>query len=330
MKPADVFQLSAAYQAVGVLSTAFEHELLHPLIGGHKRSAAEIAKLRDLPDVHVEQLMNCLVALDVVEVQDGSYSLTEGWNTSYQEPGTRAALCDLAESVRRWFSWVPLHVNRAIKESQEEEMFRTGQGLEAYLLGVRDFNEAISDKVVEVLGPYVREARCSSFADVGGGHAGFSLKLLARHPNLRGDVLDLPSTLSISRSMNNGNPLSDRLRFVEADARDLSLAKEQYDLVLVNDLLHSFEQGSKQRIVDNVLKIVRRGGLLAFTKFTHLTRSPGRENAFFSMKLFANTNGTGFLESDEVTVGMLEGHGARLLESFTCGNKSGFIFQAPT
>lgn len=331
MTPADVFQLCADHQTAGALSSAFEHELLRPLLGGRRLSAMEVAEARDLPPVYVEQLLDCLVSLNVVDVGPGGYALTEVWSESLPQEyeRLRAAFADLAVSVRRWFALGPLHHGSASGESQEDEMFRTGRGLEGYLLGVRHFNEAMSDKVADVLGPYIRDAECRRVADVGGGHAAYTLKLLAKHPQLHGDVLDLPSTLAVSRSLNKEHPQRDRLQFVEADARKLPPVVHPYDLVMVNDLLHSFGCEDKEKIVRNVLGIVRSGGLLAFTKFAHEERSPGRDNAFFSLKLFANTNGTGFLESDEATLDMLERHGARVLESFSCGNKSGFVLQAP-
>lgn len=330
MIPADVLKLCADHQATGALSSAFEHDVLRPLLGGRRLCAADIAKARDLPPIYVEQLLDCLVSLEVVDVQSDGYALTEGWRESLSNDHDRlrAAFGNLAVSVRRWFSLGPIHRGSASGESQEDEMFRTGHGLEAYLLGVRHFNETMSDKLAEVLEPFIRDAECRRVADVGGGHAAYTLKLLARHPQLCGDVLDLPSTLAVSRSLNKEHPQRDRLQFIETDARELIPDEQPYDLVMVNDLLHSFGREDKEKIVRNVLGIVRPNGLLVFTKFAHEERSPTRDNAFFSLKLFANTNGTGFLESDEATLDILQRNGARLLQSFSCGNKSGFVLQA--
>ena len=330
MTPSDVLKLCADHQAAGALSSAFEHDVLRPLLGGRRLGAAEIARVRNLPEVYVEQVLDCLVSLEVVDVQADGYALTQGWRESLanDHDRLRAAFGNLAVSVRRWFSLGPIHHGSASGESQEDEMFRTGNGLESYLLGVRHFNESMSDKVADVLEPFIRDAECRRVADIGGGHAAYTLKLLARHPQLRGDVLDLPGTLAVSRSLNKAHPQRDRLEFVDTDARELKPGELPYDLVMVNDLLHSFGREDKEKIVRNVLGIVRRGGLLVFTKFAHEERLPTRDNAFFSLKLFANTNGTGFLESDEATLDMLQRCGARLLQSFSCGNKSGFVLQA--
>lgn len=77
-------------------------------------------------------------------------------------------------------------------------------------------------------------------ADLGGNHGEFSCALLERHPDMRGELLDLPHVAKEAASRISGRGLSGRLRAVPLNLREERLEPEHYDLILASHILYGF------------------------------------------------------------------------------------------
>jgi O-methyltransferase domain len=329
--PANALSIDVDYEGAAVIGAAFESDLFRPLLSGEALSADTIAAMANASASLAEQVLDCLVYLGAAKLNSKRYVLTAVWRRrleSHYDEHRDVALRRLT-AMRKWLSLGQAPRQGSTDESLEDVMFRTGAGLARYLQGVLEFNRPMVACLADELSPYVCGVPEMRAADVGGGHAGYLLELLGRHPQLRGDVIDLPATTAVSQRMNANHPLRDRLAYISADARAPLKARSIYGLAMVNDLLHSFSLADKRRIVSNVVEIVQPGGLLAVTKFTHAAGRSGRRNSMFSMKLYVQTNGQGFLESDESLLDIARGFDLSLLRSFRLENKSGFLFRVP-
>lgn len=79
-----------------------------------------------------------------------------------------------------------------------------------------------------------------SMCDIGGNHGEFSMSLLARNPDLRGVVADLPEVTRTANEYIAEKGFADRLRAVPCDLRKDALPEDEYDLVLTSHVLYAF------------------------------------------------------------------------------------------
>ncbi len=138
---------------------------------------------------------------------------------------------------------------------------------------------------------------CDSL-DVGAGHGLFSQRILESYPQARATLFDLPHSLDVGRANLNEAGLAERCEFVYGDARALNL-DVQFDLVMLNDLLHYFDRASKAELLDLACRHVRAGGLLAVCKiaFDEKDPAPAFDPAMISLRFHINTQ-SGYLEGD--------------------------------
>lgn len=328
-RPAQVMDLWSDYEPAAVIGAAFECDLFRPLLPGRALEPAAIAAPLARPLRLVQELLDALVQLDALRTRQGRYRLAAPWAQWLQPDydALRSRALGRLRPMRRWLALAGTDAHASAPD-QEAAMFRTGEGLERYLRGVRAFNEPTVQAVAAALRGWLAGFAAPRVADLGGGHAAFVLALARQHPGLAGDVVDLPATIEVSQRMNRDEPLLPRLRFVPGDARQWSGPPAAYDLVMVNDLLHSFDAAGKQQVLAQARRALRPGGRLLVSKFTRPRGGPRRDNALFSLKLYVNTDFSGYLEDDEDVAEMARALGLAPCGGFAVDNKSCLLFAA--
>lgn len=330
LHPREASDLCADYPVVAVLGAAFERHLLASLLSAGPLTPESAAALSGSPLNATRQILDSLVEVGVVKVRQGSYDLTVTWRRALSTDHDRlsASLTRLREDMQRWMRLGEDGELAVQGESKEERMFRTGEGLERYLMSVQQFNQPMIEALAGQLRELIQTERVDRLADVGGGHGGYVLRLLEDHEGLSGDIYDLPATVKIARSMVSAHPRAGALRFIEADARELSqMDVRPYRLVMTNDLLHSFNRQDKERVLDGCVHLLEPGGWLVCTKFAFSASAPQRDNALFSMKLFLNTNRQGYLESEQELEDMCRSRNLVRVRSFRVENKIGILLR---
>lgn len=328
-RPHQVMDLWSDYEPAAVIGAAFECDLFRPLLARGALDASAVAGRAGLPLRLAQELLDALVQLGALRARRQQYRLSAAWaawlRDGYDDVRSRA-LSRLAP-MRRWLA-LGHAPGAGPTAGQEEAMFRTGQGLERYLHGVREFNRPMVKAVGEQLLPWLATLPAPRVADLGGGHAAFTLALAAGHAGLSGDVIDLPATIAVSERMNHDHPLRRRVRFIACDARKWTDDGSRYDLVMVNDLLHSFGAQDKRQVLAHARAHLAPTGRLLVTKFTRQRGSHRRDNALFSLKLFVNTDGSGYLEDDEDVADIAAALGLSADGHFVLENKSALVYRA--
>ncbi|HBL26990.1 MAG TPA: SAM-dependent methyltransferase, partial [Acidobacteria bacterium] len=110
--------------------------------------------------------------------------------------------------------------------------------------------------------------------DVGGAHGFHAAALCRRHPALRAVVLDLPEALATAAPLLAAQGMGDRVVHQAGDARTADFGRERYDVILVAQLVHHFDEPTNQDLVGRLAEALRPGGVLALLELVR-PRTPG-------------------------------------------------------
>ena len=127
--------------------------------------------------------------------------------------------------------------------------------------------------------------------DVGAGAAPWSLALAARDPGCTVTAVELPSVIASTRSAVRAAGLDRQYLFVEGDAFDVDWGESpSFDLGLVANLCHLFDQEANVRPLRRVAEALRPGGSVAVVDILPNERGDGpRGAALYSLGLLLRT-----------------------------------------
>jgi 2-polyprenyl-3-methyl-5-hydroxy-6-metoxy-1,4-benzoquinol methylase len=191
----------------------------------------------------------------------------------------RGRLYTLAPVARRWLlKDSPWSLHDAILMQFMDEQFiaqmeaflKTGEAIEIhehmtpdtweiYQRGMRSGARLATPEVALRL-PVPRNAR--AMLDIGGSHGYYSVALCRRHPQLRATVLDLPEAVAAAAPLLAREGMGDRVVHRVDNALTADLGRDEYDLILVANLVHHFTEAQNGDLVHRCAEALRPGGRL--------------------------------------------------------------------
>jgi ubiquinone/menaquinone biosynthesis C-methylase UbiE len=99
--------------------------------------------------------------------------------------------------------------------------------------------------------------------DVGAGAAPWSIALATQSPAVRVTALDLPAVVPTTRRAVEAADLGERFAYLPADMFTCALPPAAYDIVLLANICHLFDQERNCALLHRLRPTVRPGGLLA-------------------------------------------------------------------
>lgn len=138
-------------------------------------------------------------------------------------------------------------------------------------------------------------AGATSLLDVGGGHAVHTVALCARHPALRGTVVDLPGSLALGAETVAAAGLAGRVELRPGDWADAELGTG-HDVALLFNVLHGNAPDANAALLRRVAAALRPGGTVAVLENIAEEGGPDgiADTAFvraFSLNLFTTQGG---------------------------------------
>ena len=126
--------------------------------------------------------------------------------------------------------------------------------------------------------PVRRNAR--TLLDIGGGHGRYAVALRESHPQVRATILDLPNAVRHAAPLVARSDLSDRITYRVGDALAYDLGEDVYDIVIINNLVHHFDEEANRALTRRVAQALRPGGVMAIGEVSTLLfeaqAKPGR------------------------------------------------------
>jgi len=138
--------------------------------------------------------------------------------------------------------------------------------------------------------------------DVGGSHGLFSVALCRRYPDLTATVLDLPEAIEHAAPLLAAEQMGERVVHRAGNVLTDDLGKEAWDLILVSQFVHHFDEKTNRELVCRLAGALCPGGVLAIMEVPR-PASPGAEGQTGALLdlFFAVTSESGTWSLEELT-----------------------------
>jgi predicted O-methyltransferase YrrM len=231
------------------------------LLSEEGASAAQVAERCGADERAMTKLLFALAGAGYLrQTADGGYEVT----SMSRKWLTRKSPVSLADKMllqfREW-DWME-DGERFVLSGEPLAIHETldGEGWDLYQRGMRAMTAAFSKEGIRRM-PMPRGAR--KMLDIGGSHGLYSVGLCRRHAELGAVILDLPEAVEKAAPLLAAEGLGDRVVHRAGDALVEDLGAEQYDLVLIAQLVHHFSAEENVDLAKRVARALRPGGVYA-------------------------------------------------------------------
>lgn len=277
---------------VGVKVGAFDALAAGP------RTAAQVAEQCGTSDVGTAKLLFALSGAGYVRAGDDGYDLTPVSRKWLLSDSPHSLADKLLLQFLEW-EWM----------GRAEDYVRSGEPLvihdleraedwALYQRGMRAMANAMSVEAVRRM-PVPKGA--TRMLDIGGSHGYYSVALCRRQDGLSSVVLDLPEAVEQAAPLLAAEGMGDRVVHRAGDALAEDLGEEEYDLVLIAQLVHHFSAEQNRALASRVARALRPGGMFAvLDEFRPSTaKEAGQVGALLEF-YFAMTSQSGTWSPEEI------------------------------
>jgi SAM-dependent methyltransferase len=251
---------------VGVKLGVFEALAEAPL------AAPEVASRCGTDPRATEKLLGALAGARYLRNRGGRYALTpmaRKWMLAESKASLRDGL--LYQFIdMRYIERIEEYVRDGETVRLHEEMSAEDWAL--YQRGMRS-GANLWVPEVSLRTPVPRGAR--ELLDIGGSHGLYSVALCRKYPALRATILDLPEAVEQAAPLLAREGMGDRVRHWAGDARTADLGVAAYDVILIANLVHHFDEATNRELVGRCARALRPGGRLVLADVAR-PASPGR------------------------------------------------------
>lgn len=133
-----------------------------------------------------------------------------------------------------------------------------------YIRGMDNIARGPAAEIAAIAAP----APGSRLLDVGAGPGTYSLAFLRANPTMRATILDLTSTLKVTRRMLSEFPsLAARTRLQAGNYRSAAFGADEYDLVLLSHITHDESPEVNLRLIKESRRALKPGGRIIIHDF---------------------------------------------------------------
>lgn len=285
------FETANAYQRSAALKAAVDLGLF-TAIGPDGATAVEASQTCGASERGTRILCDYLVVIGFLTKQDGRYALTPDTalfldrNSHAYMGGALAflhsdtimeAFRHLTEAARKGGTTLP---GSGTVEDEHPVWAAFARAMMPMMmapaLGVAECVRCAPDRPVRVL-------------DVAAGHGIYGIALAQRYPNVEVVALDWPHVLDVAAENAKRMGVADRHRPLPGSAFDLDFGTG-YDLVLLTNFLHHFDQPTIEGLLRKVHAALAEGGRAVTVDFVlNEDRVSPPESAGFSLTMLAST-----------------------------------------
>lgn len=114
--------------------------------------------------------------------------------------------------------------------------------------------------------------------DIGGSHGLYSIELCKRHPSLKSTILELPGAIESASAIAKRYDDTGRVTYKAGNALNDDLGSEQYDVVMINNVVHHFTVEQNKELAKKIARALKPGGIYIIGEFIRAEK-PGEGGA---------------------------------------------------
>lgn len=306
----ELLTIATSFRAAALVQAAVELDLFTRIPQG-KTSIQSLATELEVDPLALKLIMQGLQAIGFLDKDSHGYSLARVLDPLYAlsvlHPGGEVTANQTENKV--WLNMASI----LSKQQAAPNIYRLDllQGNITKYHGIRSMNAALGCRVLRQIESEISKAKC--ILDIGGGDGILSDLILSTYPQVRVDVLELPEGAAPCQWLQQQKPESD-LRLVLADARTFETA-DQYDVIIINELLELFPIGDKIAIVRQAVRALSPNGCLLITKFDlDASGLSPCSSAIFSVRMRMKSQAS-YLETNQQVMDLLTANGLAWVET---------------
>lgn len=221
--------------------------------------AGEIAERCHTHPELTRKLLNYLAASGYLQRKEGRYMLTP-LSRKWLLQDARQSLRD--SMLMRLVEWDFIgHLEEVVRTGEainiHQQMSAEEWGL--YQRSMRSSAAVFGGECVQRT-PVPKGAR--QMLDIGGSHGYYSVALCRRYSGLHSTVFDLPEAVAQAAPILAREGMGDRVAHRAGNARTDDFGTELFDLVLISNLVHIFDEAGNRDLVCRAAGALRPGGYL--------------------------------------------------------------------
>jgi SAM-dependent methyltransferase len=257
-----IFEVAGGFMASKFLFVANEIRLFASLADG-PATLSELAAKTGVPARTLRILADAMVALDLVEIQEGRYR--NGASAAAYLTGRTPS--DLGAMLRFWDRVSYPRWNKL------EETVRTGEGAFGGWVFSGEEQRIVSEGVQALQFEAARAlpriydfGRHRRLLDLGGGTGSWLVAVLSQHPDLQATLFDRPPVSAVARQKLSNDPVAARVKVMEGDFFADPIP-EDHDLVLLANVVHLLAPERTLDLLHRTRERVRDGARLLLVDF---------------------------------------------------------------
>jgi SAM-dependent methyltransferase len=295
LTPKTLMELATAFQRSRPLLTAFELDLF-TVLNGEARTSGETADALGTDARATDRLMNALVALGLLEKQDGRFRNTALADVHLVK-GRPDYMGGLGHTNHLWDTWS--HLTEVVRLGHPVEVADTNDRGDDWL---RPFIAAMHTRgrqsAAEVVG-LLDLGGVARVLDVGGGSGIYAMAFARAGRGISSVVFDLPNVIPLTRMYVAQEGLTAEVTTAVGDYLTAPLG-DGFDLVFMSAVIHSNATDDNRLLFRKAAQALNPGGRLVVQDFLMAEERDGPlMPALFALNMLVGTpEGDTYTESE--------------------------------
>ena len=303
--PGELLEISGFYWKTCVLQTAVKMDVF-TVIGDGRRTAGEIAQKVDGAVNGVERLLNALVAMELLDKQNETYTNTSGGKEFLAKNSPKYLGHIIMHHHHLLESWSKL--DQAVmsgKPQRNRSSYSKEEWRESFLMGMFNMAMGLAPRIV----PMIDVSNRAHLLDLGGGPGTYAIHFCLNNERLRASVYDLPTTRPFAERTIQQFKLADRIDFMDGNYLE-DPVEGRYDVAWLSHILHGEGPQDCRMIIQKAVDALEPGGMIIIHEFILNNSMDGPLfPALFSLNMLLGTE-SGQAYSEEQIIDMLTAAGA--------------------
>jgi len=320
--PGELLKISGSYWMGCTLQTGVKLDIFS-VINENSKTANNISKEINGELEGTRRLLDALVAMGLLTKKDDNYANTKESLMYLRKSSPQYLGYMISHHHNLVESWAKLpQVIKTGKPSRESVAFSDEETIENFIMGM--FNNALF--VAPQIAEQVDLSKYNNMLDLGGGPGTYCIHFCLKYKNLKGTILDLPTTRIFAEKTINRFKVKDRVSFVEGNFVNDEI-KGSYDVVWLSHILHGEGPEVCEQILKKASAVLKPGGVILIHDFIlNDTMDGPLFPALFSLNMLVGT-GSGQSYSEKLLFEMLRKTGFKNINRIPIDtpNSSGIV-----